>query len=41
MSYEGYSEHICTEGHYYTRDAYEFNDVCPCGAESVWENMVD
>lgn len=41
MSYEGYSEHICTEGHYYTRDAYAFNETCHCGAESAWENMVD
>lgn len=41
MSYEGYSEHICTKGHYYTRDAYEFNETCPCGAGPAWENMVD
>lgn len=46
MSYEGYEQVLCENGHYYTYDCYEFwkdkGWSCPtCGAKAVWSNMVD
>lgn len=46
MSYEGYTEYLCENGHYYTRDAYESyyteEKKCPyCVSEAVWSNGVD
>jgi len=47
MSYEGYSQFLCKNGHLWTKDCNElmYNDKkqkCPvCGKEEVWENMVD
>lgn len=51
MSYEGYNQHICKNGHYYTRDdigCWEDEDPCddawhakPCGERPVWSNAVD
>jgi hypothetical protein len=48
MSYEGYEQHICKNGHYFERDVSP-NDmwgsddaVCSfCAATSAWENSVD
>lgn len=42
MSYEGYTEHLCSQGHYSTCDAYAENLSCPiCNAEIVWTHGVD
>lgn len=45
MSYEGYEQHICANGHlFYNYDIYYFERptiVCHCGADSVWQNSVD
>lgn len=45
MSYEGYEQHICANGHlFYNYDIYYFEGptiVCHCGADSVWQNSVD
>lgn len=44
MSYEGYSQFLCSKGHYWTKDCYSVhgNELCPiCGERFVWENMVD
>lgn len=43
MSYEGYRQYICKNGHAFTRDAYnDDNPKCDiCKAEPVWANSVD
>jgi len=47
MSYEGYDQHLCASGHYFTVDAMEHYGLmdkakCPtCGAESAWSMAVD
>jgi len=49
MSYEGYSQLLCKNGHYWKKDCYELDYMdkkdyprCPvCGEKHVWENMVD
>jgi hypothetical protein len=44
MSYEGYSQVICANGHSYDIDCNDFghDGRCPeCQAESVWTNGVD
>ena len=44
MSYEGYEQHICTNGHRFEVDAYDFEDdepKCWCQADSVFCNCVD
>jgi len=46
MSYEGYEQVLCENGHYFTFDCYDYWQedkwVCPiCGAKSAWSNMVD
>ena len=42
MSYEGYEQHLCANGHLFTLDAHDPSErKCYCGAESVWENDVD
>jgi len=44
MSYEGYQQCLCTNGHYWTVDCYDHsrNDLCPdCGSPIAWENGVD
>jgi hypothetical protein len=43
MSYEGYDQILCANGHFTTRDAYDDReDTCSfCGAEFVWRNDVD
>lgn len=42
MSYEGYEQHICKNGHLFGRGAFEESaPKCSCGAESVFCNCVD
>lgn len=41
MSYEGYSEHLCGEGHYTATGAYYFEEGCPCGKPFVFSHSVD
>lgn len=46
MSYEGYEQHICENGHYFTCDALFMFDTrettCPhCQSKSAWVNAVD
>lgn len=42
MSYEGYAQHICENGHRYDRDVYDHEETClHCGAKSVFYNGVD
>lgn len=42
MSYEGYVEHLCKNGHYWTIDVYQDYHSCPhCTEESVWKHSVD
>ena len=47
MSYEGFDQFICENGHYYTIDASmilygDDNDNCPiCKAKAAWYNCVD
>ncbi len=46
MSYEGYSQFLCKNGHYWTEDAYTIDTygvkLCSkCKQPFVWENMVD
>lgn len=42
MSYEGYNQNLCNNGHYYTSDAYFQNKHCPhCLEVTVWVNAVD
>jgi hypothetical protein len=43
MSYQGYEQNLCKNGHYSTADRYMFSDhVCPiCQGEIVWCNLVD
>jgi hypothetical protein len=44
MSYEGYVEHLCPDGHYWAVDAYMEStpERCPrCGKSSAWSHDVD
>jgi RNA polymerase subunit RPABC4/transcription elongation factor Spt4 len=42
MSFEGYFQKICANGHYWQCDVYDETDNCPiCDKPEVWENMVD
>lgn len=44
MSYEGYEQHICANGHRYDgmwNPVAALRDQCPCGAKSAWHNNVD
>lgn len=45
MSYEGYSQFLCSKGHLWMRDCYAIDYAgksCPiCQNLAVWENMVD
>ena len=47
MSFQGFYQHLCKNGHYWTKDAVEamYDDetpICPkCGEKSVWKNCVD
>ncbi len=43
MSFEGYTQKICENGHYHTYDVYEYEDgKCPiCESGWKWSNLVD
>lgn len=42
MSFEGYCQSICSNGHYYTFDTYDSETNCPyCNGEGAWTNSVD
>lgn len=46
MSFEGYNQCVCKNGHYFEEDAmmvrYDGSENCPdCGAEAAWVNCVD
>ncbi len=48
MSYEGYVEYLCANGHYRVFDCREFYDIqdisgrkCSCGAPFVFRHSVD
>jgi hypothetical protein len=46
MSYEGYTQVLCENGHYFTYNCYDYEDFdgwkCPeCQTEIAWSNMVD
>jgi len=44
MSYEGYSQFLCTEGHYWTIDCYfikKDNWCSICCKKAIWGNMVN
>ena len=40
MSYEGHTQVICSNGHYFERDAYN-KMKCFCQADDAWINEVD
>lgn len=44
MSYEGYSQFMCKNGHSWSVDCYIADEMkeCPiCFSPAIWENMVD
>ena len=46
MSYEGYSQFLCSKGHLWTLDCNSVvgnteENICRCGLPAVWENVVD
>jgi len=44
MSFEGYMQYLCPQGHYWERDVYEERDSkeCPrCNQKVAWQNIVD
>lgn len=43
MSYEGYEQYLCEDGHYITADCFDSGDytVCHCGKPIVWWNSVN
>lgn len=44
MSFEGYEQRLCANGHYESFDVYAFmssDDLCECRAPFVWFNIVD
>lgn len=43
MSYEGYYQYICPNGHYWAEDVYgpNFKRCLTCGELRVWSNSVD
>ena len=42
MSFEGYFQYVCKEGHYWNSDCYIEHDICPqCHQKAVWDNLVD
>ncbi len=44
MSFEGYYQKICSNGHYFEEDVYFDNAICPvlgCKAAPTWSNQVD
>ena len=43
MSFEGYYQVLCENGHLHFVDVYDFPDtwICSCGKKAAWKNMVD
>jgi len=42
MSYSGFEEYICVNGHYYASDCYDSIDVCPqCNGQKAFQHFVD
>lgn len=42
MSYEGYDEYICENGHYYKINVHSKKELCcSCGAHWLWFHAVD
>jgi hypothetical protein len=42
MSFEGYYEVICKNGHFWANDLYSDKKVCPfCGECVAWWNLID
>jgi RNA polymerase subunit RPABC4/transcription elongation factor Spt4 len=45
MSFEGFYQNLCKQGHYWINSTYGYNDAdenCPvCREKSVWSNLVD
>jgi len=47
MSYEGFTQYLCTNGHYHSKDAFDdygfsYNFECPyCDASEAWSNSVN
>ncbi len=42
MSYEGYTQYICENGHAFYGDSWHEQSWCPnCSKAAVWENSVD
>lgn len=41
MSYEGFVQCLCPDGHYYEREALANSTICGCSQEAVWTNEVD
>ena len=46
MSFEGFYQRICANGHYFTSDAIaerygDLEMVCECGAPTATDNLVD
>jgi len=44
MSYEGYDQYICGNGHFFVRDCYDSDINCPsesCDSKAVWTCAVD
>lgn len=41
MSFEGYYQQICPNGHYYTCDVYTVGPCSDCGEGAAWSNLVD
>lgn len=41
MSYEGYVQIICVNGHLYEQDYYSSQEKCTCGAKEEYRNYVN
>lgn len=41
MSYEGYTQNICANGHYWEIDAFDSHDCFDCKSPAAWSNAVD
>jgi len=42
VSYEGYDQYLCGNGHYWSQDCYDDSRECPeCKQPPVWWNAVD
>ena len=41
MSFEGFDEYLCANGHYLSADVRDAAPACPCGAPLSWHHLVD